>query len=447
MPTRTSGKVDRDALPWPLATAETGQPPVAHLDGTAAWIAELWLEVVGAVVTDERDDFFDLGGGSLTAAQMVSRLRARFPEVTVADLYEHPTVAGLATLLDGMAAPTSRSDRRVRPTPSKTQVGQVAFTVPLRFLSGLRWVTWVAGGSNVAAMVLGLDYLPTVSWWWVLAGWLLFVAAPGRMALTAAGARILLRKVEPGDYPRGGRIHLRLWLAERLADELGAANLAGATWMPTYARLLGARVGKRVDLHSVPPVTGMLSLGAGCSVEPEVDLSGHWLDGDVLHVGPIKVGSGARVGTRSMLCPGAVVGRDAEVAPGSAVVGKVTRDEYWSGLPGRAGRSRQGSLVGGTARVQARLGARVRRDRHPRRTAAARRGPRGPGRDPAVAERHDVPRGGRAGAARPPAARGAGLARGAGGPGRRPRASRSGSGSDPAPTPSTASGPGRPGRR
>jgi non-ribosomal peptide synthetase-like protein len=341
LPTRTSGKVDRDALPWPLASAESDPEHAADLSGTAALIADLWLDVLGAVVTGERDDFFDLGGGSLTAAQMVSRLRVTHPEVTVADLYEHPTVGGLARLLDAMAAPTSQTNRRVRPTPSKTQIGQVVFTVPLRVLSGLRWATWVAAGCNLAAAVLGLNYLPTVSWWWVLAGWVLLVAAPGRMALTAAGARFLLHDVEPGEYPRGGRIHLRLWLAERLADELGAANLAGAAWMPTYARLLGAKVGRRVDLHSIPPVTGMLSLGDGCSIEPEVDMSGHWLDGDVLHIGSVRVGAGARIGTRSTLCPGAVVARDAEVAPGSAVVGKITKREYWTGSPAQPmGRSR-----------------------------------------------------------------------------------------------------------
>src|SRR6478735_2996605 len=341
LPTRTSGKVDRDALPWPLATTKATVQQSADLHGTAAWIAELWLEVVGALVTDARDDFFDLGGGSLTAAQMVSRLRTRYPEVTVADLYEHPTVQGLTSLLDAMSAPTSRTDRRVRPTPSKTQIGQIVFTIPLRMLGGLRWVTWVLFGNNVAAALLGLTFLPTVSWWWVLAGWVTLVSAPGRMALSAAGARFLLRRVRPGQYPRGGKTHLRLWLAERLAAELGAANLAGAAWMPTYARLLGARVGRRVDLHSIPPVTGMLSLGSGCSVEPEVDLSGHWLDGDVLHIGTIKVGSGARVGTRSTLCPGAVVGRDSEVAPGSAVVGTVTKGEYWTGSPAESvGRTR-----------------------------------------------------------------------------------------------------------
>jgi non-ribosomal peptide synthetase-like protein len=333
LPTRTSGKIDRDALPWPLPRAAPARGSESALTGTAARVAELWLDVLGAVAEGPEDDFFDLGGGSLTAAQMVSRLRTTHPEVTVADLYENPTLGALTAMLDNMAAPAGTTDRRVRPTPSKTQMGQVVFTIPLRLVSGLRWLTWVLVANNVLSAGFGLAWLPTVPWAWVVAGFLLLVLPPGRMALSALGARLLLRRVTPGDYPRGGRVHLRLWLAEHLADELGAANLAGAALMPTYARALGAKVGRDVDLHSLPPVTGMLTLGRGCSVEPEVDLTGHWLDGDVLHIGAIKVGAGARIGTRSTLGPGAVVGKRAEVAPGSAVLGTVTRGESWSGSP------------------------------------------------------------------------------------------------------------------
>ncbi len=126
------------------------------------------------------------------------------------------------------------------------------------------------------------------------------------MLLAAAGARLLLRPGRrAGDHPRGGKVHLRLWLAQRVVAELGATGLAGAPYMTWFARLLGAKVGRDVDLHSIPPVTGMLHLGTGCSIEPEVDLSGFWVDGDVVHLGPVRVGAGARVGARSMLCPGA----------------------------------------------------------------------------------------------------------------------------------------------
>jgi non-ribosomal peptide synthetase-like protein len=341
LPTRTSGKIDRDALPWPVPTLGATRAEPLVLSGTAAWLQELWLEILGAVVTDLSDDFFDVGGGSLTAAHLVSRLRSQFPEATVADIYERPTLGAMASALDEMAKPAATTNRSVRPVPLRTQLGQVAFTVPLRTLTGLRWVTWVAAGNNVAAAWLGVAWVPTAPWWAVAAGWLALVTPVGRMLVTVLGARVLLRGVEPGEHPRGGQVHLRLWAAERLADEMGAANIAGAPWMRLYARALGARVGKHVDLHAVPPVTGMLSLGDECSIEPEVDLSGHWLDGDILHLGHMAVGTRARVGARSMLCPGASIGARAEVAPGSAVFGEVPERESWAGSPARGtGRAR-----------------------------------------------------------------------------------------------------------
>jgi acyl-coenzyme A synthetase/AMP-(fatty) acid ligase len=43
LPTRTSGKVDRDALPWPLGDADAGD--AADLGGTIGWLAGLWRQV------------------------------------------------------------------------------------------------------------------------------------------------------------------------------------------------------------------------------------------------------------------------------------------------------------------------------------------------------------------------------------------------------------------
>ncbi len=332
IPTRTSGKVDRDALPWPLPKADPSEAAPA-LDGTMAWLAELWLEILGADVRSPADDFFDLGGGSLSAAQLVSRLRARFPEVVVGDVYEHPTVGTLGAYLDRLTGADPASDRTVPPTPLKTQVGQVVATLGVRAFAGPRWVVWVGIGSRLLADGLGWTLLPTLDWWVLIVGWLLFVAPPGRMLLAAAGARTLLRGIEPGDHPRGGQVHLRLWVAQRMVEELGATGIAGAPYMTWFARMLGAQVGRDVDLHSVPPVTGMLQLGSGCAVEPEVDLTGFWIDGDVVHLGDVRVGARARIGARTMLCPGADVGKDAEVAPGSSVFGVVPDGEYWSGSP------------------------------------------------------------------------------------------------------------------
>ena len=126
-----------------------------------------------------------------------------------------------------------------------------------------------------------------IDWWWIVAGFLLFVTPLGRMGIAVLGrADCWSAILQPGTYRRGGPVHLRVWLAERLAEASGAENLAGAPWLVYYARALGNKVGKGVDLHSAPPVTGMLTLGHRCSIEPEVDLTGHWIDGDLFHVGP-----------------------------------------------------------------------------------------------------------------------------------------------------------------
>jgi non-ribosomal peptide synthetase-like protein len=88
-----------------------------------------------------------------------------------------------------------------------------------------------------------------------------------------------------------------------------------------------------VDLHSVPPVTGLLTVGQRSAIEPEVDLRGHWLDGDVFHVGAITIGNDATIGARTTLLPGAVVGKNADVAPGSGVTDKIKNGQYWKGSP------------------------------------------------------------------------------------------------------------------
>ncbi|MYS23185.1 non-ribosomal peptide synthetase terminal domain of unknown function, partial [Streptomyces sp. DvalAA-14] len=335
LPTRTSGKVDRAALPWPLPAADLeadlGADGVEQLTGTEAWLAEQWGEILGAPVVDSRDDFFAVGGSSLGAAQLTTLLRTRYPGVSVLDIYQHPTVRKLARLLDA----TVRGDREARtipPVPTRAKVVQLLVLAPLFTLVGLRWTVGLLALGNVLSWFGGYAWAPTASWWAVGAGAVLLLSPPGRLAIAATGARLLLRGLRPGSYPRGGGTHLRLWAAERLAEFTGATTLSGA-WLLRYGRALGARIGEDVDLHSLPPVTGMLKLGRGCAVEAEVDLSGYWLDGDRLEIGTVKIGSGAVVGTRSTLLPGARVGKRAQVAAGSSVTGQVPTGQSWAGAP------------------------------------------------------------------------------------------------------------------
>ncbi|WP_343947679.1 Pls/PosA family non-ribosomal peptide synthetase [Nonomuraea longicatena] len=320
LPTRTSGKIDRDALPWPVADAGT----LFH--GTERWLADRWQEVLGARPEESGADFFTMGGGSLSAAQLVSVLRSRYPGVAVADLYDRPTLSALAAHLDTLGHTPAASGRRVRPMPRRAALVQSALMLPLLTVRAVPWVL----GAFAVGNLLGLS---AVSWWWVAAGVLAFVTPPGRIALAAGAARLLLRGVRPGDHPRGGAVHLRLWFAEQLAAGLGVGGLAAAPWITFYARALGNRVGQDADLHALPPVTGLLRLGKAAAVEPEVDLAGHWLDGDRLRIGEIRIGAGASVGARSTLLPDTRIGKNAQIAPGSSVSGEVPGGQRWAGAP------------------------------------------------------------------------------------------------------------------
>lgn len=336
LPTRTSGKVDRNALPWPLASTSTAD--AADLSDTEAWLADQWTLILGVPITDASADFFAEGGGSLSAAQLVTALRTRYAGITVAELYDRPRLGSLAAMLDELNPTEDVEPRFVAPTPRRAGFIQLLLAVPLTTLTGLQWATWLGVVNNVGAWTaeradVDVPWLNTVNWWALLAAFIVFITPPGRMTIAAVGARLLLRGVGPGVYPRGGGVHLRLWVAERLVEASGAANLSGVPWIIHFARAMGASIGTGVDLHTLPPVTGLLTIGDYASVEPEVDLAGWWIDGDVVHIGAIDIRDGATIGARSTLLPGAVVGREAEVAAGSAVIGKVKARQHWAGSP------------------------------------------------------------------------------------------------------------------
>jgi acyl carrier protein len=74
---------------------------VAPRNPTEETLSLMWAEVLKVERVGVEDDFFDLGGHSLLATQIISRVRETFKvEVPLRSLFESPTVAALAELLD-----------------------------------------------------------------------------------------------------------------------------------------------------------------------------------------------------------------------------------------------------------------------------------------------------------------------------------------------------------
>ena len=342
LPTKTSGKVDRNALRWPLDDGAEAAGSDEVFDEDVEWVAEQWAAVLGARPGSDTD-FFTAGGGSLGAAQLVSRLRTRHPSVTVGDIYAHPRFGALSRLClgeEGAGIGPAGPKRTITRTSRGMQAFQVLLGIPVHILGGVRWVVLAMLAANIG-VGLGAD-LPFTPWPVLIVLFLVFVTAWGRMLISAGAARLLMIRIRPGVYPRSGWVHKRLWLAEHIADIAAAVSVASAPWVTWYAKLLGNRIGSDADLHSVPPVTGFLTLGEGAAVEPEVDLKGWWVDGDLLRIGRIDISRNATIGARSTLMPGAEVGVGALVEAGSAVTGRVRKNQIYSGSPAvRVGKAKK----------------------------------------------------------------------------------------------------------
>ncbi|MBM0277466.1 non-ribosomal peptide synthetase [Micromonospora tarensis] len=107
LPQTPNGKIDRAALPEPARQLPPDREPTpCEIEVTAVWREVLGLGDEAAIGVD--DNFFELGGDSFSALRIVRRLDPRPPLLT---LYQNPTVAGVATWMNGTAAGGGRTDR------------------------------------------------------------------------------------------------------------------------------------------------------------------------------------------------------------------------------------------------------------------------------------------------------------------------------------------------
>lgn len=102
LPLTTGGKIDRAALPQPREERELigGEPatPIERL------LAEIWCELLQRDRLGAGEDFFEAGGNSLLANQVVARIRDRLGvEVPLGELFRAPTIGGLADVVAPLA--------------------------------------------------------------------------------------------------------------------------------------------------------------------------------------------------------------------------------------------------------------------------------------------------------------------------------------------------------
>jgi amino acid adenylation domain-containing protein/non-ribosomal peptide synthase protein (TIGR01720 family) len=117
LPLTASGKVDRRLLPAPELGAVDGSAHVAPRTDVEVALARSWSEVLGVERVGVEDRFFELGGDSILSIQVVARARELGYQLTVRQLFEHPTVAELARVAQPVAQCAASQEPVTGPVP------------------------------------------------------------------------------------------------------------------------------------------------------------------------------------------------------------------------------------------------------------------------------------------------------------------------------------------
>jgi non-ribosomal peptide synthetase-like protein len=351
LPTSVGGKLDRASLPgMDRGTDQRSSTPRvganSPLEAAIVDAMQSTLHLANRVSTT--DDFFiDLGGDSLAAGLLVSRLRARTEtaSLTTRDVYQGRTAAALAA----RAAATNRPG----PAPAATvetlaPLGRVLATTAVQSV-------WIAGELVIAALLGYAVIAIAVPWLDARVGLFgVIVAAPIAatvaaiawtpiaVLLTAAAARALTAGLRPGRVPAWSVTHLRLWIVQQLAAGIPWGALSGTHALSATLRLLGARVGHHVAVHRgvdlAHGVWHLLALGDRVSLARDVALRLVDYDAGSVVIGAVTVGDDATLDVHAGVGPDCVIEANASLGPWASVRAgtRVAAGERWEGVPATA---------------------------------------------------------------------------------------------------------------
>lgn len=362
LPRGTSGKVRRDDLPE-LGTAASGEDAVAE-GGIVGRIAASASEVLDLAAVGADEDFFtELGGSSLQAAMLVSRLRAD-PEtegLAVRDVYSGRTVRELARLAQQNQHqhehPGGNRSQRSSPDPVTSDAGDQRSSPATA--KQLAWLAVELLAASAVGYLLFFWLLPLVS---NAIGFLpLLVAAPvlvwlARPLLVPVTALItvLAKKVLIGSYvaesvPVWSGRAVRMWMVRQVARLVPWQSIAGTEFQSSVLRALGARVGERAHIHrGVNLMQGgwdLLDIGDDVTLSQDSAIRLVHLENRRVVVGPATVDDGAtldvrasvsghtRMGRGSWLSALSLLPEGAEVADGEVADGVPARNRETAPAP------------------------------------------------------------------------------------------------------------------
>jgi non-ribosomal peptide synthetase-like protein len=207
-----------------------------------------------------------------------------------------------------------------------------AFFIAMGFVDiGTFFTTASLGGFMVAGLALYFLALvmPFAILLWVM------------MIKLFMGGDVYRNNVTPGVYPKWSKMHLRIWCIGRLESTalLPLAMMFRSAPLMSFAlRQLGATVGDNLQCAHDAYLSGPLSLfstGDDVTVQSGAYIQTTSWSGQSLHVGPVHLESGCKIGMRAAIANNVTVGRGTWITPFTPILSNVGTQEMWEGSPAR----------------------------------------------------------------------------------------------------------------
>ncbi len=333
--------------PTVAALAAALAPPAAPPVG--ARLSEVLAGVLHVDdVPPEADFFADLGADSMVMAQFCARVRKQpdLPPVSIKDVYEHRTLAGLASSLTvGSATAGSAPVETAPATPDPVPLPRATPATRRQYL--------LCGGIQLAifcayAYVIGIVFEKGLTLVWAAHGLLgtyaRSVAWGAAVLVTTAALPIIVKWVLVGRWKAGevavwSPAYIRFWLVRTLVIANPLVLFAGSPLYSLYLRALGAKVGRDVVVFSrhAPVCTDLLTIGDGTVIEKDTYLNCYRAVNGVVQTGPVTIGADVFVGDQVVLDIHTSIGDGAQLGHASALhAGQtVPPGEHWHGSPGQ----------------------------------------------------------------------------------------------------------------
>jgi non-ribosomal peptide synthetase-like protein len=338
IPMTLSNKADYKRLPKPqlqhFSAAQSYVPP--KTDRERMVHAALTGIIRAEHFSTEAHFFDDLGANSLLMARVCATIRKNtgMSNVSMRDIYMHPTIARLAHYLDSSSIDSSvvatKPERfHVPSTLSYVTCGVLQIGFLAAYLLFDIWILW-----DGFLWAFASHSVVELYWRSVAFGAGVFVLL---IAVPIAAKWLLIGRFKAQSIPIWSFAYFRFWAVKTLMRTSPAAAFIGTPLYNAYLRLMGARIGRNVILKCAyaPVCTDLVTIGDNTIVRNETSLLGYRAQSNFIHMGPVKIGSNSFVGDRSVLDIDTAMGDNTQLGHASSLQSgqRVPDGKHYHGSP------------------------------------------------------------------------------------------------------------------